>query len=153
MITTLRHDADTIIQAAIRAVQPDEAVRRALAGKQFSGRLLLVAAGKAAWQMAKVANDRLGKRIERGVVITKYHHVLGKIPNFTCFEAGHPIPDDNSFRATQAALDLVQGLNETDTVLFLLSGGGSALFEKPLISPQEIQYITDQLLSCGADIM
>ena len=154
MNQTLRNHADQIVREAIAAVQPDAAVRRALADMAFDdGRLLLVAAGKAAWKMAKTASDCLGSRIENGAVITKYGHVMGPIANFACFEASHPVPDENSFRGTQAALDLVTGLTEKDTVLFLLSGGGSALFEKPLVPAEELRDITEQLLSCGADIV
>lgn len=153
MNSLLRQHADEIIREAIAAVQPDAAVQRALEGKEYKGRVLLVAAGKAAWQMAKAASDFLGDRIESGVVVTKYDHVMGPIASFDCFEAGHPIPDDNSFRGTQAALDLVKDLSAEDTVLFMLSGGGSALFEKPLIPSQELQDITAQLLACGADIV
>ena len=149
----MREHADRIVREAIAAVQPDAAVRRAVEGMKFEGRLLLVAAGKAAWQMAKAASDCLGDRIENGVVVTKYDHVMGPIANFTCFEAGHPVPDENSFKGTQAALDLVADLTEKDTVLFLLSGGGSALFEKPLVPAAELQDITGQLLACGADIV
>ena len=148
----LRQDADAIIRAAIAAVLPDEAVRRALKGRHFPGRVLLVAAGKAAWQMARAAVEALGP-VDAGVVVTKYGHVQGQLPGVTCYEAGHPVPDENSFRATQAALDLVAGAKETDTVLFLLSGGGSALFEKPLIPGGELQDITQQLLACGAGIV
>ncbi len=153
MNQSLRAHADSIIDASIRAVQPDAAVRRALSGQHFSGRVVLVAAGKAAWQMAKAAEDCLGSRIESGIVVTKYGHVKGPIANFTCREAGHPVPDENSFAATQQALDLVSGLTAQDTVLFLLSGGGSALFEKPLISGAALQDVTQQLLACGADIV
>ena len=149
----MRNHADQIIKEAIAAVQPDAAVQRALAGRDFPGRVLLVAAGKAAWQMAKAAAECMGSRIEKGVVVTKYDHVMGPIANYDCFEAGHPVPDENSFRGTQAALDLVTGLTEKDTVLFLLSGGGSALFEKPLVPAAELQDITGQLLACGADIV
>ena len=153
MNQTLRAHADRIIKEAIAAVQPDSAVQRALAGREFPGRVLLVAAGKAAWQMAKAASDFLGSRIETGVVITKYGHVMGPIANFTCCEAGHPVPDENSFRGTQTALELVSDLSADDTVLFLLSGGGSALFEKPLVSGEELRDVTAQLLACGADIV
>jgi len=149
----LRSHADAIIAASIRAVKPDEAVIRALRSRTFPGRVLLVAAGKAAWQMARAASDCLGERISAGVVVTKYDHVMGPIANFSCYEAGHPVPDENSFKGTQAALELVSGLSETDTVLFLLSGGGSALFEKPLIDGEVLQDVTGQLLSCGADIV
>ena len=153
MDKTLRAHADAIVAASIKAVQPDEAVSRALSGKEFPGRVLLVSAGKAAWQMAKAAYDCLGSRIENGVVVTKYDHVMGPIGNFTCCEAGHPVPDENSFAGTQKALDLVADLNKEDTVLFLLSGGGSALFEKPLVPGPVLQDVTGQLLACGADIV
>ena len=149
----LRSHADQIIKASITAVLPDEAVKRALDGQEFTGRVLLVSAGKAAWQMAKAAYDFLGDRIATGVVVTKYDHVMGPIGNFACFEAGHPVPDENSFKGTQAALDLVSNLTEKDTVLFLLSGGGSALFEKPLVPGEVLQDVTSQLLACGADIV
>ena len=149
----LRSHADAIVAASIKAVQPDEAVSRALAGQNFPGRVVLVAAGKAAWQMAKAAYDCMGSRIDAGVVVTKYDHVMGPIGNFTCCEAGHPVPDENSFSGTQKALDLVADLQPTDTVLFLLSGGGSALFEKPLVPGEVLQDITNQLLACGADII
>ena len=149
----LRNIADSIIDAAIKAVLPDEAVKRALENKELAGKVVLVAAGKAAWQMAKAASDYLGDRIDKGVVITKYDHVKGAINKVECFEAGHPVPDENSFNATQKAIDLVSGLTSDDTVLFLLSGGGSALFEKPKITGEELQDITNQLLACGADIV
>ena len=149
----LRKDADAIIAASIKAVQPDGAVRRALNGQEFPGRVLLVSAGKAAWQMAKAAYDVMGNRIEKGVVVTKYDHVMGPIGNFDCFEAGHPVPDETSFRGTQAALDLVADLKPEDIVLFLVSGGGSALFEKPLVPGGVLQDVTGQLLACGADIV
>ena len=152
MNTKLFGHAQTIISTAIRAVQPDDAVRRALLDAQFPGSVILVAAGKAAWQMAKAANDFLGNRISSGIVITKYDHVMGSIGNLVCREAGHPVPDENSFAATREALQLVKNLKTTDTVLFLLSGGGSALFEDPLVSGEELQDITSQLLACGADI-
>ena len=117
------------------------------------GRLVLIAAGKAAWQMAKAAYDVLGTAITGGAVITKYDHVKGPIGALELFEAGHPVPDENSYRATSRALELVSGLSERDTVLFLLSGGGSALFESPLVPAEEMADVTKQLLACGADIV
>ncbi len=150
---TLRKDAEMIMEEAIRRVLPDEAVRQALENKSFGpGKLYVVAAGKAAWQMAKTAADILGEGIEAGVCVTKYGHVKGDIAKVTFYEAGHPVPDENSFRGTQAVLDMVADLKKEDTVIFLLSGGGSALFEKPLISGEELSDITNQLLACGADI-
>lgn len=153
MFVTLRNAADQIVQKSIEAVLPDAAVKRALDEYEFGkGRIILVATGKAGWQMAKAASDVLSDRISSGVVVTKYDHVMGDIPNVQCFEAGHPVPDANSFLGTEAAMELVRGLTKDDTVLFLLSGGGSALFEKPLIEPALLQQLTEELLASGADI-
>lgn len=146
-------DANRIIDAALQAALPDTAVERALGElPAYSGKLVLIAAGKAAWQMAAAAQKHLAERISGGVVITKYAHSRGTIGNLAIYEAGHPVPDENTYRATQAAIDAVTNLSEQDLVLFLLSGGGSALFEKPLIDPGELADITKQLLGCGADI-
>ena len=153
MNRSLRSDADAIIRASLKAVLPDSAVQRALRNyRPGSGRTLLISVGKAAWQMAKAALDTLGT-VDDGLVITKYNHVKGPLPGLRCFEAGHPVPDENSFAATREALALVSGLSAGDTVIFLLSGGGSALFEAPLIPGTELQDITRQLLACGADIV
>lgn len=149
----LRQDAGAIVEQAIRNVLPDEAVRRALRGRSFPGRVLLAAVGKAAWQMARAAAGCLGEQLEKGVVVTKYGHVKGDLPRCLCLEAGHPVPDENSFSATQAVLDLAAEAGAGDTVIFLLSGGGSALFEKPLVPGEELRDITEQLLACGADIV
>ncbi len=151
---SLREDADRVVRESIEKVLPDRAVAQALREKTFSrGRLVTVAAGKAAWQMAKAARDLLGDRIDAGVVVTKYGHVKGEIPSMACLEAGHPLPDANSFSATQAALRLVSDLRAEDTVLFLLSGGGSALFEDPLIPGEELCSLTQRLLASGASIV
>lgn len=154
----LRQDADLIMKEAITKVLPDGAVRKALTGAEFapylktSGKIYVVSVGKAAWKMAQAAESVLGDRLERGIVLTKYQHVEGEIPGVLCLEAGHPIPDINSFAGTRKILDMTSGLHSEDVVLFLLSGGGSALFEDPLVQPEELEDITRQLLACGADI-
>lgn len=150
----LRENADKIISYTIKAALPDSAVQKALQNKEFSaGKVILVAAGKGAWQMAKAAHELLGDEIDEGIVITKYDHAKGAISNLQIYEAGHPIPDDNSFEATQKAIDMVSSLSSEDTVLFLLSGGGSALFEKPLVDKKTLETLTSDLLMCGADIV
>jgi hydroxypyruvate reductase len=78
---------------------------------------------------------------------------MGPIGNLILSEGGHPVPDANSYRGTQLAIDAVKDLGENDLVLFLISGGGSALFEKPLVPEEEMADITRQLLACGADIV
>ncbi len=149
----LRNDAEYIIHNSIQAVLPDEAVIRALKNYNGSGgKTILVSVGKAAWQMAMAAK-RVLEKVDKGIVITKYDHVKGDIEGVECYEAGHPVPDQNGFDATARALEMVKGLSERDTVIFLLSGGGSALFELPMITGDELADITKQLLSSGADIV
>ena len=150
----LRNDCDQIVRRAIAAVQPDAAVRRALEGNPFQGgRVVLVAVGKAAWSMARAACDCVGGRLDGGIVITKHGHAQGPIGSLLIREAGHPVPDQDTFSATEEALALTDGLTAEDTVLFLLSGGGSALFEAPLVPQEELQSITQSLLASGADIV
>ena len=104
MNESLRLDAEQIVRRAISSVKPDEAVRRALSEAEFPGRVYLVAAGKAAWQMAATAVECLKTPVQDGVVVTKYDHVMHPLKGVRCYEAGHPVPDENSFLATQAAL-------------------------------------------------
>lgn len=153
----LYSDAKQILLQAIQASLPDEAVKRAICGKSFSfsGKVIVIAIGKAAWNMAKAAAENIPHSIDCGIVLTKYGHLQGEIPGFTLLEAGHPLPDENSIRGTQQILEAVRGLTPQDTVFFLVSGGGSALFEAPAygLTLTDLLDITDQLLKCGADIV
>lgn len=149
----LRQDCDYIIKRVLDNASPCAAVAKALADKNFPrGRLILIAIGKAAWTMSHASYEALGNRITGGAVITKYGHLKGPIGSLKLFEAGHPVPDENTYAATKAALKLTEGLNAEDTVLFLVSGGGSSLFENPLIAPEELQDITSQMLKAGCAI-
>ena len=150
---SIRSDANFIIQRAIASAMPDEAVRKALAAVELPDKVYLVAIGKAGAQMAKAAYAQLGGRIQQGVAITKYDHSDGDIGPIKVYEAGHPVLDENSVKATDEVLSMVEGLSAEDTVVFLVSGGGSALFESPLVSLEELQDINKQLLACGADIV
>lgn len=152
---TLREDASIIIKESINAVLPEAAVIKALEKKEFSGNVVVIAIGKAAWNMANATKSALGDRISRGLVLTKYEHSRGAIEGFEIIEAGHPIPDENSVKGASRALELVSNLTEADHVIFLISGGGSALFEKPMhgVTLEGLMDITDQLLSCGAGIV
>lgn len=147
-------DARVIMAESIREVMPDKAVQKALENITFEGNLTVIAVGKAAWTMAKTADEILGDRIQSGLVITKYGHSKGKIGRFHIVEAGHPIVDENSISGAELALELVRGLSEKDTVILLLSGGGSALFEKPLegLRLEDLADVSAEMLKCGADI-
>jgi hydroxypyruvate reductase len=150
----MAEDAKAIISESISSVMPVLAVKKALAGKAFPGRVIMLAVGKAAWTMAKAASEALGGQISHGVVITKYGHGRGPIDRCQLIEAGHPLADGNSLLGADLALKAVADLKETDTALLLLSGGGSSLFEKPLdgISLDELRNVSEALLKCGADI-
>ena len=153
----LLSDAKHIIHTAIRASLPDEAVKKAIRGKEFpfEGKVIVVSIGKAAWNMAKAAAENIPHPIDTGIVLTKYGHAQGEIPGFSILEAGHPLPDENTIRGTKKIIEAVSGLNEKDIVFFLVSGGGSALFESPAgdLTLADFLDITEQLLKCGADIV
>ena len=152
---SIRDDAKQMIKNIIDDNMPCTAVANALKAHEFCENLYMVAIGKAAWTMAKAACDFLGGKLKKGIVITKYEHVMGELPNCDVFEAGHPVADENTISATAKAIELVSGLGMGDEVLFLVSGGGSAIFEKPLegISLKDISRVTNELLASGADIV
>ncbi|MBE5801337.1 MAG: DUF4147 domain-containing protein [Clostridiales bacterium] len=159
-----RQEIDRVIQAILEAARPDQHVRKAISALPpcaENGRTLVLAVGKAACAMAISALQTPGFIAEKAMIITKYGHVeehaLAQLPEGLCTkltvrEAGHPVPDANSYAATEEAIAMVQNLSANDRVILLLSGGGSALFEKPLLSAAEIADINGQLLSCGAEI-
>lgn len=150
-MTELRKHAEQIYAEAIRRALPDVAVKEALKGfHPGPGRTLLIAVGKAAWRMASVALETV--EVDGGLVVTKYGHSRGSLPGLEILEAGHPVADAASFAAAERALALARGLGEGDDLLFLLSGGGSALFESSVLSLEEVQEINRRLLACGADI-
>ena len=167
----MTEDAKRIIDDSIRAVLPDAAVYRALEGRRFDRPVTVIAIGKAAWRMANAAAKALGENLREGIVITKYDHSegdrlrkniyegahpdQGDIPRMTIYEAAHPIPDEAVVAATRAALALADRMTAQDEVIFLVSGGGSALFEQPLegVTLDDCAEITRQLLACGADIV
>jgi len=152
---SLREDALKIISDSISSVLPEKAVEEELKRLNLNGDICVVAIGKAAWRMAKSARDFLNGRIKGGVAITKYGHSLGPIDGIEVYEAGHPIPDENTINATKRAVRLVQNLSKDDVVLFLVSGGGSSLFELPVdgVSLEDIKNVTDMLLRCGTNIV
>lgn len=155
----LKQDMHDIIDNAIKAVLPENAVKEALNNPEFTsrkakGRIIVASIGKGAWRMAKAASDILVAGIT-GAVVTKYAHSMGDIPGLEIYEAGHPVLDENTLKGTKALLEHVKNLTADDTVLFLVSGGGSALFELPAegVTLNDMKDVTSQLLACGADIV
>ena len=151
---SLYEDALTIAARAVKAADPYdttcEALKRFLPGGDA---VTVFSIGKAAIPMAQAAADVLAGRIKKGLVVTKYGHTGDfASPFFEVIEAAHPVSDENSVRTAEAALAVADELTERDTAVVLLSGGGSALFEKSLIPVQAQREITEKLLSRGAAI-
>jgi hydroxypyruvate reductase len=117
-----------------------------------SGRIVIVGAGKAAASMAHEVVRAWGDDLE-GLVIVPYGHALG-CGDIEVIEAAHPVPDASGVAAARRMLELVSGLRETDTVVCLVSGGGSSLLTLPApwLTLHEKQHITSQLLGSGATI-
>lgn len=153
-VNNLRSDALEIFNYAVRNSLPDSAVEKALSTWKLPQKIILVAIGKAAWRMAHAAVTSLSDREISGAVITKYGHSQGPIGNLQIFEAGHPISDKNTVLGTKYVLEITEKLTPNDCVLFLVSGGGSALFEAPLpgITIEDIVSLNKQLLESGAKI-
>ena len=150
---SLTEDAKRIAAAAIRGSLPYENTLKILGELALPGAPVVLSVGKAAVPMAQAAADDFGDRIKAGLVITKYGHLGGfSDPAFDCMEAAHPVSDGNSVLAAEKALALVRGLTGEDTLLVLLSGGGSALMEKSAVPPETQRDVTKKLLARGADI-
>lgn len=149
----MRNTAEKIIKAAIKAADPYINTVRILSQITVEGRLTVLSVGKAAVPMAKAAEDVFRERISKGLLVTKYHHSEGFSSGlFEVIESGHPISDNNSIKAAEKGLEAVASLGANDTLVVLLSGGGSSLFEKSRVSPPLQRDITQKLLSRGADI-
>ncbi|MBU1652451.1 glycerate-2-kinase family protein, partial [bacterium] len=162
----LSRDALQIFNDALESVHPGNLVPQSVkregdslhiadATYRFSDfkNVYVVGAGKATAAIADGIEKLLLDKITSGLVIVKYQHGL-PLQKIELVEAGHPVPDDSGLKASQKILDLVKKADESDLVLVLISGGGSALMELPVenISLSDIQIVTEQLLACGAVI-
>jgi hydroxypyruvate reductase len=163
---------ERILQAALEAVDPAQAVARhlsrqgdtlTLAGQDYDlsriRRVYLVGAGKAGAPMALQAAALLGARLTAGLVVVKDGHLpaAGEAvhPMLEFVASGHPIPDERGVRAAGRMMALLRAAGEDDLVLCVISGGGSALLNFPAegISLADLQSLTAQLLACGANIL
>lgn len=162
----LRHDLHAIFQAALKAVDPGEAIRthvrregeqlhvadRTYDLRQYDA-LYVIGVGKAGAAMAMAVEALLGDRLRGGHIIVKYGHG-GPVTQVILHEAGHPIPDAAGVRATRIMIDFVNGRGPRELLICLISGGGSALSPAPVegITLGEKQEVTRLLLACGATI-
>lgn len=155
-----------VLEAALDAADPAQAVRRALRREgdalfvdnrpydlRQCHRILVIGAGKATAPMARAVEELLADRLTAGTVTVKYGYTV-PTKVIAVREAGHPIPDEAGVTATQAIVDLLRNLTADDLVLCLISGGGSALMPLPVpgVSLADLQALTDALLRSGAPI-
>ena len=168
-----------ILQRAIQAAEPANAVRQhvqregdvlKVGEREYrlgrGGRIRVLGVGKAAPAMSATLVELLGElpavrvprelpadRVLQGLVIAK-HLPAQTVPGMEYQVGGHPVPDENSLRAGEKAIQLVQGLSGEDLLICLISGGGSALMSAPYpgIGLSDLQQLTTNLLACGARI-
>ena len=149
-------------QAALHAVDPYKSVKRytdritSACRTCSSDKINVIGFGKASCRMVRALEDSIGDLIADAVVITKYGHGDSsyKSKKINIFEAGHPVPDNNGVRGTEAVMSLLKKSPEKRLIVCLISGGGSALLVSPYegITLHEKQILTDVLLKAGVDI-
>lgn len=158
--------AQAIIRAAIAAADPEAAVVRALgrspgglAAPGPGGRLLLAAVGKASAAMTRGALSVLGGRIHSGMVVLPHGYPVdlgagAPAGRIGVRAGGHPVPDEAGRAAARDLVEMVESMEPADTMLFLLSGGGSSLLPLPApgVTLEDKMQVTRLLLGCGADI-
>ena len=162
----LRRDALAIFQAALKAADPVEAIRRHVklsggvmqVGRKRYGlerfrRVVVLGAGKASARMAEALEKQLGRRISLGLINTKYGH-LARLKRIELHECGHPVPDAAGVEGSRRIAALAAEATYEDLVIVLISGGASALMPLPAepITLEEKQETTRLLLACGAAI-
>jgi hydroxypyruvate reductase len=160
-LSTLRNAALEIFAEALRAVDARAATRQAVRILEkdfsFSSPIYVVSIGKAGLRMALGLNDTLGEKISRGIVTAPpelTEHSLAS--HWQSFKGGHPLPNDASLAAAQAVFNILERANaEAALVIFLISGGGSAMIEWPVneeITLADLRKANRQLVECGASI-
>ena len=170
-ILQLRRYAREIFDEALRTVDAAAAVRHAvrIAGSRLSvceasfelsagAHVYSIAIGKAAPAMAVALEDVLGERLLQGVIAAPAVKAGGLKLNerWQCFEGGHPVPNESSLAAAEAAFALLDRANRARAlVIFLISGGGSAMLEAPVspdISLEDLRSANQTLVASGASI-
>ena len=143
---------NSLFEIAVAKALPSQCVPPFLSKLEFTGRTVVFGAGKASAAMAQAVEQHTSAALE-GLVITRYGHAV-ECQQIEIVEAGHPVPDQKGMRAAASMLETASGLTEKDSVLCLISGGGSSLLSLPApgLSLEDKQEITSKLLKCGATI-
>jgi hydroxypyruvate reductase len=140
-----------MFEAAVESAQPDHCVPLHLP-EPGAGRTIVIGAGKASAAMARALEKSWDGPLS-GLVVTRYGYAV-PCERIEIVEAAHPVPDEAGLRAAGRIMDLVSGLNADDTVICLISGGGSSLLPLPLegITLEDKQNVNRALLASGATI-
>ncbi|MBG56311.1 MAG: glycerate kinase [Deltaproteobacteria bacterium] len=143
---------NSLFEIAVAKAQPVECIPPYLSKLDFTERTVVFGAGKASAAMAQTVERNTSANLE-GLVITRYGHAV-ECQQIKIVEAGHPIPDREGMRATESILKTASRLTEKDSVLCLISGGGSSLLSLPAkgLSLEDKKGVTSKLLKCGATI-
>src|SRR5437899_6587678 len=152
-LVTPREAARSILEAALAAGDVAPLIRRHLRVDPRHARVHVLGCGKASGVMAAVAEEVVGDRIAEGFVVVKDGYGA-RVRRVEISEAGHPVPDERGLAASARLLELARSAREDDLVLFLVSGGGSALTPAPAppITLGEKREVTRLLLASGATI-
>ncbi len=163
----LREIAWKIIKSSLEVVNPKLAVKNYLSydekerkikvkDREFEikGDIYLLSVGKASFPMTEGALEILVDLVKKGYVVVPYGYEGKLTGNIEILYSSHPIPDKNGERAAKTILNFVESLKEDDILVFLLSGGGSALLPLPKeeITLEDKIETTKLLLSCSARI-
>ncbi len=153
----MRARAKEIFMAGVAAADPYLAVENALRERPMraaseGGKTIVLAVGKAAMRMAQAANDLLSGDV--GVVVITNYENAKDVDFARVYAAGHPVPDQNGARAAIDVITVLKNAGESDRILALISGGGSALLPAPVagIALQDKAQVSRLLLGCGAQI-
>ncbi len=135
----LRADAERILRAAIGATDPERRTAEAVAAHKraipVEGRVWVAAFGRAAAAMARGAHSVLGDRVAGGILIVPPGTQAYVSPRYEIFRGGHPVPDEASVAGARAIRQMAREAEESDVLVCLVSGGGSALLTLP---PEEM---------------
>jgi glycerate-2-kinase len=144
---------DRLVHQAVQRVGSELFVQGQRIDLSAFERVFVCGAGKASCSMAKGLLEVLGDRCEGGLIVTKEGHAEDLHP-LEVVEAGHPLPNEASLLAGQAMLEFAHATTERDLVLFLLSGGASALMESPIdgVDLHDLVETNAALLASGQDI-
>lgn len=149
----LHRHVRAIFHHALTAVDPRPITKDAISNLKICSPIYSIAIGKAATSMALGLDDALGDRLSAGVIVSTS---LPQSSSWQSFIGGHPLPNESSLASAQAAFELLDRANhEQATILFLISGGGSAMIEWPIsddISLDDLRSANQTLVSCGASI-